>query len=277
MSDYLVDRKAEDGEDFTSSNVDILGYDRASETLYVEFHSSPNVYAYEGVKESTFDMLVNADSVGSFYARHIKGTYDGELVGDGVIELREDAEEEVVPSGYAIGDRVMIHFDDKCDWSQGPVWNGPGTVERVYDDGCVVVRTDNDHRERANDTGGFYDNDLSRLEDGGEQGDTKWASVPEGETPDFAQGGLVAAPGEIRLPGGVIFSGTLTTPVIQPTRYSIEYTVEHGTSGRYKPEFQAMSEADALAQFNEALNGLTTVLGWNDVKVKIVSVTHYLD
>jgi hypothetical protein len=90
MSDYMVDRIAEDGEDFHSSNIDILGYDAKTETLYVEFHSSGTVYSYSGVKESTFDMLVNADSVGSFYARHIKGTYDSDVAGEGVITLRED-------------------------------------------------------------------------------------------------------------------------------------------------------------------------------------------
>lgn len=256
MSDYLVDRKAEDGEDFTSSNVDILGYDRDSETLYVEFHSSPNVYAYSGVKESTFDMLVNADSVGSFYARHIKGTYDGELVGDDVIELREDAEEEVVHSGYAVGDRVMIHFDDRYDLSQGPVWNGPGTVERVHDDGCVIVRTDNDHRERANDTGGFYGNDLSRLEDGGEQGDTKWLTAE-------------AAREDNGFKTGPFDAQTLTLNLATPSRYGVKWS--NGTL-TFEPLFEALSEADALAQFNAAV---TQVMP--DASVKILAVTHYFD
>lgn len=113
MSDYMVDRKAEDGEDFTSSNIDILGYDAESETLYVEFHSSPTVYSYSGVKESTYDMLVNADSVGSFYARHIKGTYDGEIEGEGVIELREV--EDTSPQGdvkWLTGDESPFALTD---------------------------------------------------------------------------------------------------------------------------------------------------------------------
>lgn len=97
MSDYLVDRLAIDGDDFDSSNIDILGYDRASETLYVEFQSSGTVYSYSGVKESTFDMLVSADSVGSFYARHIKGNYTSDVAGEGVITLRED--EDTSPQG----------------------------------------------------------------------------------------------------------------------------------------------------------------------------------
>lgn len=210
MSEYLVDRLAADGDDFDSSNIDILGYDRESETLYVEFHSSGTVYSYAGVKESTFDMLVNADSVGSFYARHIKGTYTGDIEGEGFITLRED---------------------------EDPI-----------------------------------------------QPEQKWLSVPEGETPDFAQGGVIRTESKkdaIVLNGEGIFAktgGVLSSIVVKPTRFAVEYTVEHdGTSARYRPEFQAMSEADALAQFNEALSGLTTVLGWNDVKVKIASVTHYLD
>lgn len=116
------------------------------------------------------------------------------------------------------------------------------------------------------------------------QPEQKWLSVPPGETPDFAQGGAVVAEGEqdaLVLNGEGIFAvsgGLLSALVIAPTRYAVEYTVEHdGTSGRYKPEFQAMSEADALAQFNKAVSGLTTVLGWTDIKVKIVSVTHYFD
>lgn len=206
MTDILVDRRHDDGNDFTSSNIDVLGYDRETETLYVEFHSSPTVYAYSGVKESTYDMLIGADSVGSFYAHHIKGNFDSEIAGEGVIQERED----------------------------DPI-----------------------------------------------QPERKWLSVPEGETPDFAQGGTVLGEDEqdvIRISGEGIFGGSISIPVIKPTRYAVEYTVEHDdTSARYKPEFTALSEADAISQFNEALSGLTTVLGWTDVKVKIVSVTHYLD
>lgn len=209
MSDFKVDLYAEHGEDFHSSSIDIVGYDRESKTLYVEFHSSGDVYSYDGVEESTYNLLVSAPSVGKFYAHHIK------------------------EAGYS----GAKHIDGEC----------------------IVLRD-----EPADDP---------------IKPEQKWLSVPEGETPDFAQGGLVSGGGEIRISGdGLFASGVLTIPVVKPTRYAVEYTVEHdGTSGRYKPEFQAMSEADALAQFNEALNGLTTVLGWNDVKVKIVSVTHYLD
>lgn len=192
MTDILVDRIAEDGEDFNSSNIDIVGYDAKSETLYVEFHSSGTVYSYAGVKESTFDMLVNADSVGSFYARHIKGTYDGEVAGEGVITLRED-EVDLKP-------------------------------------------------------------------------EQKWLSVPEGETPDFAQGGVV-----VNAEG--IFGGTLSVPLVTPSRYGVKWTSDNLGAGPFEPEFQAMSEADALAQFNAQVG---SIFG-TDFHVKIVSVTHYFD
>lgn len=172
MSDYMVDRIAEDCEDFCSSNIDILGYDRASETLYVEFKSGSTVYAYEGVKESTYDMLVNADSVGSFFAHHIKGNYTSDAVGDGIITLRED--------------------DDPIKPEQ------------------------------------------------------KWLTT-EGDESPFAPGG-----------------------VLSPSKYGVKWT--NGTL-TFEPTFEALSEADALAQFNAAVE---QVLG-ADTPVKIVSVTHYFD
>lgn len=205
MSEYMVDLLAEDGEDFHSSNIDILGYDRDSKTLYVEFHSSGTVYTYEGVEESTFDMLVNADSVGSFYARHIKGTYTGDIAGEGVITLREPDEDPIQP-------------------------------------------------------------------------DQKWLSVPEGETPDFAQGGLIVAEGEqdavLLSSEGIFALGTLNIPVIAPSRYLVQWTSEDfNGAGPFKPEFQAMSEADALAQFNAQVSATFGT----DLHVKIQAVTHYFD
>lgn len=256
MSDYLVDRKAVSGEDFHSSNIDVLGYDRASETLYVEFQRSADVYAYEGVKESTFDMLVNADSVGSFYAKHIKGKSNGELVGDYFIELREDAEDKAADSGYdyVVGERVMICFDDKYPGANN-VWNGPGTVERVESRNWFIVRTDNDGRQQSDTTGGFTADELTPLSDGGEQGDTKWL------TAEAARDAMsVPTPFDAQ---------TLTLNLATPSRYGVKWS--NGTL-TFEPLFEAMSEADALAQFNAAV---TQVMP--DASVKILAVTHYFD
>lgn len=193
MSEYLVDRIAEDGEDFKSSNIDILGYDRESETLYVEFHSSGTVYSYAGVKESTFDMLVNADSVGSFYARHIKGTYTGDIAGEDVITLREE-EDPIQP-------------------------------ERKW------LTTDGDESPFA---------------------------LTEGEADTVTLNA-----------GGLFITGTLNVPVMQPAKYGVKWS--NGTL-TFEPLFEALSEADALAQFNAAV---TQVMP--DADVKILAVTHYFE
>lgn len=202
MSEYLVDRLAAHGDDFDSSNIDLLGYDRESETLYVEFHGSGTVYSYAGVKESTFDMLVNADSVGSFYARHIKGTYTGDIEGEGFITLREDDEVDPI------------------------------------------------------------------------QPDQKWLSVPPGGTPYFARGSLVqgAYPHFVMSTDSIFTSGSTNVPVVTPSRYVVQWTSDDfNGAGPFKPEFQAMSEADALAQFNAQV---VATFG-SDLNVKIQAVTHY--
>lgn len=57
-----------------SSNVASVGYDTDSSTLEIEFNNG-TVYQYFDVSEHVYDSLVAADSVGSYLAMHIKGTY----------------------------------------------------------------------------------------------------------------------------------------------------------------------------------------------------------
>ncbi|MFT5691586.1 MAG: hypothetical protein ACI92E_000915 [Oceanicoccus sp.] len=57
-----------------SSNVAAVGYDGNSDTLQVEFHNG-GTYQYFDVPEPLFESLRDADSVGSFLAEHIKGSY----------------------------------------------------------------------------------------------------------------------------------------------------------------------------------------------------------
>lgn len=92
---YYVDLIANEGEDFTSSNLDVLGYDRETETLYIEFQSGSSVYAYRGVKESVYNLMLAAKSVGSFYSTHIKGNsdYPSEMVGHDLIDVRSERDE----------------------------------------------------------------------------------------------------------------------------------------------------------------------------------------
>ena len=55
-----------------SSNISHIGYEDGK--LLVKFKSSPDkVYEYPGVTEAEHDALVNAKSIGSHYAAHIRG------------------------------------------------------------------------------------------------------------------------------------------------------------------------------------------------------------
>ena len=58
----------------TSSNIQSIGYDPATQTLEVGFHHG-GVYQYFGVPESEFKGLMAASSKGSFLAARIKGRF----------------------------------------------------------------------------------------------------------------------------------------------------------------------------------------------------------
>jgi hypothetical protein len=51
-----------------------VGYDPASRTLEVEFHSR-GVYQYSGVPENVYQELMRAASKGSYFHDHIKDRY----------------------------------------------------------------------------------------------------------------------------------------------------------------------------------------------------------
>ena len=78
-----------------SSNLAGIGYDQAAEVLAVEFKPRSGrqkgpIFHYEGVKQAVFDDLVNAVSVGSFYARNIKGKYSAKRVTGPCSECQEE-------------------------------------------------------------------------------------------------------------------------------------------------------------------------------------------
>lgn len=62
-----------------SSNVESIGYDQKSETVYVKFLDG-KVYAYKGVHQNEYDNLMNATSVGSHLHRNFKNVYPYERV-----------------------------------------------------------------------------------------------------------------------------------------------------------------------------------------------------
>ncbi len=63
-----------------SSNVESIGYDEGTQTLRVRFLNGSE-YDYKNVPVMEFEQLKNAQSVGSYMNRNIKGSYAYEKVG----------------------------------------------------------------------------------------------------------------------------------------------------------------------------------------------------
>ncbi len=63
-----------------SSNVESIGYDESTQTLRVRFLTG-TTYDYKNVLSMEFEQLKNAQSVGSYLNRNIKGNYAYERVG----------------------------------------------------------------------------------------------------------------------------------------------------------------------------------------------------
>jgi hypothetical protein len=57
-----------------SSNLSSVGYDPNTMILEIEFHDR-RIYQFSEVPASCFSGLMNAPSLGKFFARHIKGNY----------------------------------------------------------------------------------------------------------------------------------------------------------------------------------------------------------
>ncbi len=63
-----------------SSNVEKIGYEESTQTLRVRFLNGSE-YDYKNVPIMEFEQLKNAQSVGSYLNRNIKGNYAYERVG----------------------------------------------------------------------------------------------------------------------------------------------------------------------------------------------------
>jgi hypothetical protein len=62
-----------------SSSINAIGYDADTRALHVEF-SSGQTYHYPDVDPEAHQALVNAPSVGSHFAKHIRPHYQGRKV-----------------------------------------------------------------------------------------------------------------------------------------------------------------------------------------------------
>lgn len=63
----------------SSSNVECVGYDESSTTLYIRFLDN-TMYIYKGVPLAEFEGLRNAPSIGSYLHRNIKSMYPYERI-----------------------------------------------------------------------------------------------------------------------------------------------------------------------------------------------------
>ena len=56
-----------------SSAIAAIGYD--GNTLAVQFHTSDTIYCHHGVPYSIYVGLMQSESMGAYYNRHIRGKY----------------------------------------------------------------------------------------------------------------------------------------------------------------------------------------------------------
>jgi hypothetical protein len=66
----------------TSSSIASVGYDAPSSVLEVEFLNG-RLYQYLDVPQRVFEEFVEAESVGSYLNRHVKGSYQYLRLDDG--------------------------------------------------------------------------------------------------------------------------------------------------------------------------------------------------
>ena len=57
-----------------SSNLASVGYDEATKTLEIQFHSG-GIYEYDDVEKEIYDDLMNAESKGRYFMSMIRGGY----------------------------------------------------------------------------------------------------------------------------------------------------------------------------------------------------------
>ena len=58
-----------------SSSIKAIGYDKATQTLFVQLLSTMETYTYQDVPDEVYDAFVSAKSKGRFYAEKIKGKF----------------------------------------------------------------------------------------------------------------------------------------------------------------------------------------------------------
>jgi hypothetical protein len=82
--DWLNSRPSAPGnipmQPVTSSNLDSVGYDYLSGTLYVSFKSG-SMYSYDNVEKDVYNNLLEASSKGSYFYWNIRMSYNYTKIG----------------------------------------------------------------------------------------------------------------------------------------------------------------------------------------------------
>lgn len=60
-----------------SSNVESVGYDQPTQTMYVKFRAEPQPYVYEAVPSEVHAAMLKSSSIGSYIHTHVKSAYKG--------------------------------------------------------------------------------------------------------------------------------------------------------------------------------------------------------
>jgi hypothetical protein len=63
-----------------SSNIAAVGYAEVTETLFIRFKGKATIYAYQDVPAEVHAELMSSESIGRYYAQHIKKAYLNEKV-----------------------------------------------------------------------------------------------------------------------------------------------------------------------------------------------------
>ena len=58
-----------------SSNIASIGYDFEKKILEVEFKDNPGVFQYDDVSRSMHNKMMEAESIGAFFAANIRNNY----------------------------------------------------------------------------------------------------------------------------------------------------------------------------------------------------------
>jgi hypothetical protein len=61
-------------QEVKSSNISHIGYDEQSQTLSVKFKTG-GTYRYYNVPKLEYETLINSKSIGAYFAKNIKPTY----------------------------------------------------------------------------------------------------------------------------------------------------------------------------------------------------------